>query len=130
MRSAPMAPTTTVGRRFIEAVVAWDEPTVRALLADDVWFRALLVRDVVECHDAISAMQVLYGWYGSAYETDLVHAATEPVTTRERLTYRVRLRPAWEPRVWHLIEQTGYLRIVDGRISRIDLACTGFHPQT
>jgi hypothetical protein len=129
MTSTPVAPTTTVGRRFIEAVVAWDEPTVRALLADDVWFRALLVRDVVELHDAISAMQMLYGWYGSAYETDLVYAVTEPITTRERLTYRVRLRPAWEPRVWHLIEQTGYLRIVDGRISRLDLACTGFHPQ-
>jgi hypothetical protein len=129
LRTAPALPVSTVGRRLIEAVVAWDEPTVRALLADDVWFRALLVRDVVEHHDASAAMEVLYGWYGSAYDSELVDVATEAVTTRERLTYRVRLRPAWEPGVWHLIEQTGYLRAVDGRISRLDLTCTGFHPQ-
>jgi hypothetical protein len=130
MMSAPtVLPTSTVGRRLIEAVVAWDEPTVRDLLADELWFRALLVRDVVEHHDADAAVEVLHGWYGSAYATELVHLSTEAVTTRERVTYRVRLRPAWEPGVWHLIEQTGYLRVTEGRISRLDLTCTGFHPQ-
>jgi hypothetical protein len=127
--TAPARPVSTIGQRLIEAVVAWDEPAVRALLADDLWFRALLVRDVVEHHDAAAAMEMFYGWYGSAYDTELVSLATEAVTTRERLTYRVRLRPAWEPGVWHLIEQTGYLRAVDGRISRLDLTCTGFHAQ-
>jgi hypothetical protein len=129
MPAAPVLQVAApVGRRLIDAVVGWDEPTVRALLADMVWFRALLVRDVIEVHDATAAMEVLYGWYGSAYETELLQAATEVVTTRERLTYRVRLRPSWEPGVWHLIEQTGYLRVLDGRISRLDLTCTGFHP--
>jgi hypothetical protein len=129
MSTATVLPVSTVGRRLIEAVVAWDEPTVRALLADDLWFRALLVRDVVEHHDVGAAMEVLHSWYGSAYDTELVHLSTEAVTTRERLIYRVRLRPVWEPGVWHLIEQTGYLRVADGRVSRLDLACTGFHPQ-
>jgi hypothetical protein len=29
-----------------------------------------------------------------------------------------------------VIEQTGFCRVKDGRISRIDLVCTGFHPLT
>jgi hypothetical protein len=129
MRSAPPRAASTLGHRFIEAMVAWDEPSVRELLADEIWFRALLVRDVIERHDVATTLDVLHGWYGSAHETELLQAATEVVATRERLTYRVRLRPSWEPGVWHLIEQTGYLRVLDGRISRLDLACTGFHPQ-
>jgi hypothetical protein len=122
-------PTTTTALRLIEAMVSWDEPTLRSLLADDVWLRALLVRDVIERHDAAGAMAVFHAWYGSAYETVLLDASTERVTNRERLTYRVRLRPSWEPRTWHVIEQTGYLRVADGRIGRLDLTCTGFHPE-
>jgi hypothetical protein len=129
LSATPAPVAAAVGRSLIDAVVAWDEPAIRTLLAEDLWFRALLVRDVIEHHDAGAAMEVLYSWYGSAYETELVHLSTEAVTTRERLTYRVRLRPAWDPGVWHLIEQTGYLRVTEGRISRLDLTCTGFHPQ-
>jgi hypothetical protein len=42
--------------------------------------------------------------------------------------YRVAERPAWVPEQWHVIAQTGYLRVRDGRISRLDLVCTGYHP--
>ncbi|MFA9432183.1 hypothetical protein [Egicoccus sp. AB-alg2] len=121
--------TRTVCRQFVDALVAWDGTAVRELLSDEVWLRALLVREFVEHHDAAAALSVLHGWYGSAHETQLLHADVATVGTRQRLTYRVRLRPAWAPQTWHVIEQTGYVRVVDGLIGRLDLACTGFQPE-
>jgi flavin-dependent dehydrogenase len=38
-------------------------------------------------------------------------------------------RPTWAPDVWHVIEQSGYARIADGRVRRLDLVCTGFVPE-
>jgi hypothetical protein len=128
MLTAERLSAPPVARDLLAALAAWDEPRLRSLLADDVWMRALLVRETVESHDAESAMRALHGWYGSAVELQVLNATTYRVATREQITFRVRVRPPWAPETWHLIEQTAYLRIADGRIRRFDLICTGFHP--
>ncbi len=136
-RELIVAPTSTntspadteVAQAFLRAVVSRDERRLRGLLADDVWVRAMLVREVVEGHGVDVAVELFHGWFGAAAEIQVLLATTSPVATREVVTYRLRLRPAWAPEVWHLIEQTGYLRVRDGRIRRIDLVCTGFVPE-
>jgi hypothetical protein len=115
--------------RFLRAVVEADEATLLALLDPDVWLRAMLVREVIEEHDAVATLARFHGWFGSAVAREVLHAATSPVASRHHVAYRFLLRPAWAPDVWHLIEQSGYARVRDGRISRLDLVCTGFHPQ-
>jgi hypothetical protein len=118
-----------IASRFLEAIVQRDEASLLALLDPDVWLRAMLVREVIEEHDAVATLARFHGWFGSAVACEVLHAETRPIASRYHLTYRFMLRPAWAPDVWHLIEQTGYLRVRDGRISRLDLVCTGFHPR-
>jgi hypothetical protein len=118
-----------VAAAFLDAVVTADADALRALLTTDVWLRAMLVRDVVEDHRADAAVERFDGWIWTAHEVQVLHATTRSAGLREAVTYRLRLRPAWAPDVWHVIEQTGYLRIVDGRIRRVDLVCTGFVPE-
>jgi hypothetical protein len=123
------ATSTAPARAFLLAVVTGDEPALRRLLDEDVWLRAMLVREVVERHDADEAVALFRGWFGTAHEVQVLHASTHLAATREAVTYGLRLRPVWAPDVWHVIEQTGYIRIHDGRIRRIDLVCTGFVPE-
>jgi hypothetical protein len=133
-RGASMTTVTTatpaaVASDLLDAIVSRDTSRLRELFTDDVWLRAMLVRETVERHDADAAVQMFQGWFGDAVELEVLHTSTYPVAGREQLTYRFRLRPSWAPGVWHVIEQTGYARIHEGRVRRLDLVCTGFAPE-
>jgi hypothetical protein len=123
------AASAAVARALLVAIVTRDHTRLRALLADDVWMRAMLVREVVEHHDADEVVARFQGWYGSAAALEVVRVEHDTAGTREAVAWRVRLRPPWAPEVWHLIEQRGYVRVRDGRVSRLDLVCTGFQPE-
>jgi hypothetical protein len=120
--------SAAIARALLLAIVTWDEPRLRSLLADDVWLRAMLVTEVVEEHDPDAVVERFRGWYGTAAGLEVVRATHDTIATREAIAYRVRLRPSWAPEQWHLIEQSGYVRVRAGRVSRLDLVCTGFHP--
>lgn len=118
-----------VVRRFIAAVLARDEGRLFSHLQANVWFRALVVREVIEHHDAVSTAAAFRRWFVDAEEVESLEVVTSAALSRVHLRYRVRLRPAWEPEVWHVIEQCGYARVRDGAIARLDLTCTGFVPE-
>lgn len=120
----------TVTRQLLDAITRRDEPTLLALFAPDVWLRVMLVREVVEEHEAVSALARFHGWFGTAAACEVVRAVTHPAASRHFLSYRFVLRPPWAPEVWHTIEQSGYARVRDGRVSRLDLVCTGYVPST
>jgi hypothetical protein len=121
----PKADTTA--RAFLDALARRDFSALRWLLADDVWFRILLPRQMVETHTAAEAVAAFHQWYGIVAAFEVQHLDHHTMAGREFVAYRFRLRPAWAPDQWHLIEQSGYVRVRDGRISRLDLVCTGFH---
>jgi hypothetical protein len=135
---APTAPRTLVqatAARFLDALVERDLDAILDLLAPDVWLRALLTREVAEARDAGSATRLLGTWVDAPEGREVREAAwtalaDDGVPGRARIRYRLRLRPTWAPDTWHVIEQTGYLRVgTDGRITRLDLACTGYHSE-
>jgi hypothetical protein len=135
---APTAPRTLVqatAARFLEALAERDLDAILDLLAPDVWLRALLTREVAEARDARSATRLLGTWVDAPGGREVSEAAwtalaDDGVPGRARIRYRFRLRPTWAPDTWHVIEQTGYLRVgPDGRITRLDLACTGYHAE-
>lgn len=125
----PMTPpgdAATV-RRFLDALARRDFDELEALLAPDVWFRALLPRSIHETRSAGEAIAALRDWYGGASEFEPLTADRYRMANREHLRYRFRLLPAWAPEEWHEIEQAGFCRVRDGRISRLDVVCSGFH---
>ena len=122
--------SSAVAHRLLDAIVSRDATELYELFSADIWLRAMLVRETVEVHEAEAAAVLFDGWFGGAVELQVLHASTHSVGGREHLTYRLRLRPDWAPDTWHVIEQTGYARISDGRVRRLDLVCTGFAPES
>ena len=127
---SPMPPPQPVPARFLDLLGRGDFDAVGELLAPDVWLRALLVREVHESNTAAGAVAALRDWVGSPHGARILDAEHQPVTGREWLRYRFLVRPTWAPEAWHVIEQTGFCRVKDGRISRLDLVCTGYFPAT
>jgi hypothetical protein len=115
-------------RAWLEAVTDRDLDRLAALLADDVWFRVLLPRELIEAHDARTVVDSFRSWFVTPASISVSDAAHHTLAGREHVRYAFRLRPAWAVDTWHLIEQAGYLRVADGAVRRIDLVCTGFHP--
>lgn len=133
MTTVATRPATTDARsdvtaRFLAALAARDFTAIEQVLAPDVWLRALLVREIREARDATGTVAALREWFAEAEDLD-VHALEQAtVEGRQRLRWQFVLRPPWAPDVRHRIEQVGYAGVRDGRISRLDLACTGYHP--
>jgi hypothetical protein len=120
--------SAATARAWLDAVTARDLCRLEALLADDVWLRVLLPRDLVEAHDAETVLDTFRSWFVTPEAIAVTDAAHHTLAGREHVRYAFRLRPAWAADTWHLIEQAGYLRVADGVVRRIDLVCTGFHP--
>ena len=115
---------------FLEALGRRDFAEVASRLAPNVWLRVLLPRKVVETYDAEDAVAELQGWFGMASDFQVLETDHHTVEGREFIRYRFLLRPDWALGQKHVIEQTGFCRVKDGRISRLDLVCTGFFPVT
>lgn len=120
--------SAATARAWLDAVTARDLDRLEALLADDVWLRVLLPREVMEAHDPEAVLDTFRSWFVTPAAIAATDAAHHTLAGREHVRYAFRLRPAWAVDTWHLIEQAGYLRVADGAVRRIDLVCTGFHP--
>ena len=90
--------------------------------------RALLPKRVLEENTAIGVAAAYRRWYGGSGECQMLQAEHQTMVGREYLRYRFLLRPDFAPEQWHVVEQTGFCKVQDGRITRLDLVCTGFHP--
>jgi hypothetical protein len=126
--SNPPATAETVAHAFIKAVVGADRHALTALLTEDVWFRSLLPRGAAEHHERDHVLGAIHGWFGTPHEVRVLATYHHGAGGREHVGWRVLVRPEWQPEVWHLIEQVGYVRVAEGRVRRIDLICTGFQP--
>ena len=116
-----------VARRFLEAIEALDFEALEACLAPDVWFRGLLPKRVQESNTSAELVAAFRGWFdrpGARVESTAHHT----MEGREHVRYRCRLLPRFAPDQFHVLEQTGYCRVRDGKISRLDIICTGHHP--
>ena len=115
-----------VGERFIDALIDGDFAGLGACLDEAVRMRALVPSGPREVGGRAAATDLLRRWFGEA-DTRLPMARTvEPLADRTHLSWRVRLHGAGG---WRLIEQHAYADVTDGRISRLDLLCSGFHPE-
>ena len=132
-KESPAAPIVTSAPAdhpavaFLDALRRRDWTALEQLLTPDVWMRALLPKRVLEENTAIGAVANYRRWYGAS-ECQMVQAEHQTMIGRDYLRYRFLVRPEFAPTQWHVVEQTGFVRVRDGRITRIDVVCTGFHP--
>lgn len=115
-------------QRFLAALARRDFPAVAATLSEDVWMRAMLVREICEAHDAVTTVEALRAWFATAEDFDVRELEQAAVEGRQRVRWQFVLRPDWAPGTPHRIEQVGYVAVRLGRITRLDVVCTGFHP--
>jgi len=126
--AAEAAAPPRLAQCFLEALCRRDFEALRRQLADDVWLRALLPRELRESNTAQEAVATLREWFGGAKAFRVVSSDHHVIGERDFISYRMLLKPDWAPERWHAIEQSGFCRVRDGRISRLDLTCTGFFP--
>lgn len=129
--AAPTAPSpepAAVVEHFLDLLRDGDFDALEALFTEDAWIRALLVKTVHESTDAAGAAAGLRQWVGSPHGRKMLDRGRHGLAGRQFLRYRFLVRPFFAPEQWHVVEQSGYCRVVDGRIRRMDLACTGYFP--
>ena len=120
--------TSQITDRFLKSLTRLDFDALERCLAPNVWFRALLPKATHESTTAAGATETYRAWFGDAKRLEVLAVEHSTMAGRERLSYRFRVLPSWAPEAWHEIEQVGFCRVKHGRISRIDIVCSGFQP--
>ena len=115
----------TLGRRFVNAIVAHDWAGIEACFAEDARFTAVVPKDNAFRDRAgqEAAARQLQAWFGDADVTELVASEVEAIADRVRILYRIHEH---EPDGWYLVEQVAYATVQDGRFADMNLACSGF----
>lgn len=130
METTGVQPSLAVAGRFIDALAARDFDTVIDTLADDVTFRALLPRRVLDLGGSSHVRMVFEAWFGHAGQWEMVEAVVGEVGGRIHLRWRLRLtNPDVGPGTF-LVEQQVYADAGrDGRLSDVALLCSGYRPE-
>lgn len=116
----------SLGRQFVEAVVARDLDTLARLVADDVDFRGVTPGRFWEASTPADVVDVVLGnWFG---ETDHIEALShldegDPVADTQRIGYRFQITNPDGP---HVVEQQAYYRERDGRLTYMRVVCSGY----
>lgn len=118
---------TTLGVRFATALAAKDEAAVRAVIADDLDFKALTPRKFWEGGSPDELVDVLGTWFEPDDHIDDLEAVSEgdPVADTSHVTYRLRITNPDGP---HVVEQQAYYRADGDRISFLRVMCSGYRP--
>ena len=128
MTTSAKSTGASVTQRLLDAIVTRDFDAMSAVLAPDVRMRALLPHSIVETDTAAAAVDTFREWFGTHKSYEAVTAVQHTIGAREFLSYNLHVRPDWAPDQWHTVEQSGYCRIADDRVTRLDLVCTGYFP--
>ena len=117
--------TATMGEQLARTIAAKDATALRALLADDVDFRAMTPGKFWEARTPDDVVDVIFGhWFETDDHIDAIERIeVDTVVDRERVGYRFRLTC---PDGTYVAEQQAYLEISGGRISWLRTMCSGF----
>jgi len=118
--------TTRMARRLVEAVAARDHDGIVRTLAPDVRFRYLIPPGPGEVVGASNAAATYLDWFGGADPLEVKDVVVRQVAGRVAARYQFLAR---RDERWEVIEQQTYLDVdTDGRITTIDLLCSGYRP--
>jgi hypothetical protein len=114
----------SIATAFLEALTRQDWAVVQSLLDHSIAFRVLTPRALREADDDASTIAWLTRWFGDADELTTVQSEVSAMHDRVGLSYRFLVHKDR----WYIIEQRGYADVVNGRITNLNLVCSGFRP--
>jgi hypothetical protein len=115
---------------FLRGLAAQDFTQLGDALAPSAHFRALVPPGLKEWEGASQIADVFAHWFGDTEDFELLDATAGEVGDRLHLCWRLRLRATRLGPGWFTVEQQAYADADDeGRISRLDLLCTGYRPE-
>src|SRR6266516_2547898 len=114
-----------VAEAFIRALTAQDFEGLKGQLAPQVRFRALVPSGTRAASGVEGAIGLLRRWFGDADAVRLVGSEVGVIGDRSSMTYRFQVREAGS---WHVVEQRAFIDLAAGRITAVDLLCSGFRP--
>jgi hypothetical protein len=128
MATGTTSTAASVAGHLLDAIVTRDFDSISVILASDVRMRALLPRSIVQTNTAEAAVETFREWFGAHKSCTVIATDQHAVGEREFLSYNLRVQPDWAPDQFHIVEQSGYCRVTDDRVTRLDLVCTGYFP--
>ncbi len=117
---------TDPGAALVGALAERDFGRLAGTLAPEVRMRALIPPGPVELSGAEPAAARFASWFGESEGLELVHSGSDEVGDRLHVFYRLRVKRPGDP--WKVIEQHLFCALDEGRITALDLVCSGFRP--
>ena len=124
--STRQSSATDLGAALVAALAQRDFGRLAGTLAPDVRMRALIPPGSVELSGAEPAAARFASWFGESNELELVHSGSDEVGDRLHVFYRLRVKRPGDPS--KIIEQHLFCALDEGRITALDLVCSGFRP--
>lgn len=114
-----------LARAFVAAIAAKDRGALKDLLAPNIDFRGVTPNHPWEAGDPESVAEIVFGsWFEPAdHVREIVEVTTAAIADRQMLRYRFLMDSDGER---CLVEQHGYFDASSGRITRMNLVCSGF----
>jgi hypothetical protein len=110
-----------------EALVAGDFGRVTTMLATDVRMRALIPPGPLEVSGATQVGAKFASWFSGSSGLELVHTGSDEIGDRLHVFYRLRRNRSGAPP--SIVEQHLFCTLAEGRITALDLVCSGFRPE-
>jgi len=114
---------TAIGSSLAQAVAARDDVLLRSWLSDGVRLRALIPAGLVEATGPDDVLALFESWFGGMHTVSLLDSACDVIADRLLVSYRLALGK--RDRRW-LCGQEAFCELSEGRITSIDLVCSGF----
>jgi hypothetical protein len=127
--AANTVPQFALAGSFLEGLAAQDFTQLGGALAAGAHLRALLPPGLREWTGAEVIAGQFARWFGDTGDFELIDATVGEVGGRLHLRWRLRLQAERLGPGWFTVEQQAYADTDDsGRITRLDLLCTGYRP--
>ena len=120
--------TITPTQAFVDQLQARNFDQLAMTMAPDVVARFLLPRGADETIGAQAVARRLEGWFGAAGDFVVLSTGNEQVGRRRLVRWRFRL--CRDGRTTEVIEQVAFMDEDPVGISRLDLLCSGFLPDS
>jgi hypothetical protein len=119
-------PELESAQRFVDALSTANWEAVRALLAEDVYLRALVPARLREERGPAAVVDRFRLWWDGLDDFRLLDSEVEPMANQVRVRYRLAATARDDGPV--VVEQQCYLTAENGQITKINSVCSGFQP--